>query len=242
MQSTAPYTQTSLQASDTTVPTEASPLTLDKLADQVSQVASHYKVKECLGLGVGNGGYVLTLCAAQHIHLFSGLVLISPSCLQAGWWEWATGRLTMAQLSFQGWSRWACDSITRRLFSNTTLQILGGDSDLLKAFHREAPSVSAISTIAYLSAALTRHSLVSHIPKLRCRVLLIYGEEGIYLKDCLALASHVDKSRFALVEVPSAGVLVNEERPTELLSPLQLFLTALQLEGYGLGSSLQVGQ
>jgi len=80
------------------------------------------------------------------------------------------------------------------------------------------------------------------VPKLRCRVLLLYGADSIYLQDCLDFASAVDKSNFALVETVHAGVLVNEEHPAELISPLQLFLTALQLEGYGLGESLQVGE
>ena len=58
----------------------------------------------------------------------------------------------------------------------------------------------------------------------------------------MELASHVDKSKFALVEVQHAGTLVNEERPSELLSPFQLFLTSLQLEGYGIGNSCVIGE
>ena len=90
---------------------------------------------------------------------------------------------------------------------------------------------------------LYRPSLLSFVKKLtKCRVLLIYGAEGLYENDCMELSNSIDKTRFALLEVQHAGVLVNEERPTEMLSPLQLFLTALQLEGIGLGATLEVGQ
>lgn len=39
-----------------------------------------------------------------------------------------------------------------------------------------------------------------------------------------------------------AGVFANEERPQELVGMIESFLVALQLEGYGLGPGLVVGE
>lgn len=231
----------SLQAPDATLPPEAQGLTLEKMADQVYEVAQHYNLRECLGLGVGNGGYILAECAACHPKLFAGLVLISPSCRPAGWWEWAMGRVAAMHLRTWGWTSTARNHFARRLFSPATLQILGGDSDLIRAFRRDIQTIPPAAAEAYFTAVLNRPSLVPAVKILKCRVLMVYGAEGLYEGDCMELSAAIDKSRFALMEVQYSGVLVNEERPTELLSPVQLFLTALQLEGIGLGSTYEVG-
>lgn len=231
-----------LQSADAPVPVEVQPVSLEKLSTQVYEVAQLLTLRECLGLGVGNGAHILTRCAAEHPRLFAGLVLISPSCRPAGWWEWVSGKAAAAHLYYRGWCQAVREHLAHRLFSPATLQLLGGDSDLLRAFHREVVNTSASGVEHYLRAALARKDLTPLLAKLRCRVLLLYGAEGLYEQDCLHLASAVDKSRFAMMEIVHAGVLVNEERPAELLSPLQLFLTALQLEGVGLGAALQVGE
>ena len=42
--------------------------------------------------------------------------------------------------------------------------------------------------------------------------------------------------------MPQAGSFANEEKPQEIVGIVQSFLTALQLEGYGLGGDLVVGE
>ena len=230
-----------MQSPDATLPPEAQSLTLENMAIQVYEVAQHYNLRECLGLGVGNGGYILAHCAATNPKLFAGLVLISPSCKQVGWWEWTMGRVAALHLRTWGWTHRARSHFAQRLFSPATLQILGGDSDLIRAFHRDILTIPPASVGSFFSAVLNRPSLVPLVKKIKCRVLMIYGAEGIYEGDCMELSAAINKSKFALLEVQYAGVLVNEEKPTELLSPVQLFLTALQLEGVGLGSTFEVG-
>lgn len=151
------------------------------------------------------------------------------------------GSVAITTLRRWGWGATARDHFAKRLFSPATLQILGGDSDLVRAFQRDIQTLPPASVAAYLSAVLQRPSLIPFVKKLKCRVLLVYGAEGLYEKDCMEMSIAIDKTRFAILEVPQAGVLVNEEKPTEMLSPLQLFLTALQLEGVGLGFAGEVG-
>ena len=215
---------------------------LEDMASQVTDVLAHFKVHECLGLGVGTGGYLLAKIAAQPKNPFIGLIMISPCCKTAGWWEWTTGMIACMRLKRWGWSKGVRNHVANRLFAPATTQMLGGDSDLMKSFHRDIQKMNHVAVFQYLRACLNRSDLSDCLKNISCRMLLIFGAQAIYQGECMELATMVDKTKLALVEIDHAGVLVNEERPMDLLSPLQLFLTALQLEGYGLGESLTVGQ
>lgn len=213
------------------------------MMDRITCVINHLNIKECLGLGVGNGSYILAKYAAEHAKSpFIGLILLSPSSRKSSWWEWTTGSLAAFRLSKFGWSRSVVDHFSHRLFSPATTQYLGGDSDLMKSFAREIKTLDPQAVAQYLRAVLSREDIRPKLKNITCRVLLLFGSQSIYMGESMELASHVDKSKFALVEVQHAGTLVNEERPTELLSPFQLFLTSLQLEGYGIGNSYVIGE
>ena len=69
-------------------------LSMNQLISQIDDVISKFGIKECLGLGVGNGAYMLAKYAAEKPkNAFIGLILISPSCRKSSWWEWATGSI-----------------------------------------------------------------------------------------------------------------------------------------------------
>jgi len=218
-------------------------LSMNQMICQIDDVISKFGIKECLGLGVGNGAYMLAKYAAEKPkNAFIGLILISPSCRKSSWWEWATGSIAASRLASFGWSRGVKQHLMHRLFSPATTQYLGGDSDLMKSFRREVQKLDPIAVSHYLKSSLAREDIRPLLKQIKCRVLLIFGAQSIYHGESMEVASHVDKSKFALVEIDRAGVLVNEERPADLLSPFQLFLTALQLEGYGIGSGAIVGE
>lgn len=90
----------------------------------------------------------------------------------------------------------------------------------------------------YLAAVLQRPDLSDDIRKLTCRVLVLSGEESMYSSDCLHINSIIDHSNAAWVEIAECGCLATEEKAAELLSPITLFLTALQQMGYGFGWDL----
>jgi len=218
-------------------------LSVAELSSQIGSIVEKYKIKECLGLGVGNGAYLLLkYSATTKKNPFFGMIMISPSCKKAGWWEWMSGSFTAARMHRWGWTKGVRDHFARRLFSPATTQYLGGNSDLMKAFNREIQELNVHAVEKYLKACLTREDICPLLKQVNCRVLLVFGAQGLYQGDSMEFASSIDKSKFALVEIEHAGTLVNEEKTAELLSPFQLFLTALQLEGYGLGKALEVGQ
>jgi pimeloyl-ACP methyl ester carboxylesterase len=171
-----------------------------------------------------------------------GLIVISPSCQRSSWWEWAWGNTTSAQLYYRGWTGDALDHFAQRLFGEHTRLAFAGESEAIKAFRREAQTLDPLAVRRYLKAVISRPDISGLIPQIACRLLLIYGGESLYRSDCIELATKVNKSRFAVMEVQGAGTLANEERASELPSPIELFLTALQLEGYALSGAFMVGE
>lgn len=61
------------------------------------------------------------------------------------------------------------------------------------------------ATAHYLWAALARPDVAAALPAVRCRLLLVYGEEALYRGDCQELACRVRKDRLAVLEVMQVG-------------------------------------
>jgi len=140
------------------------------------------------------------------------------------------------------WSVYAKSHFASRLFGNRTIQTDMGKSDIVDAFERDCQHVSPTGTAAYLKACIYREDILEDARRVKCRILLLYGRESLYCKDCEELATVVNKGRFAVMEVAGVGTAICQEAPTEVLGMIQSYLTALQLEGYGLGAGLIVGE
>ena len=75
----------------------------------------------------------------------------------------------------------------------------------LQAFRRECDQLPPLAVAHYLRAALARPDITPLLPRLRCRLLLVYGGEALHQADCVELATRVNKARFAVMEVPQVG-------------------------------------
>lgn len=78
----------------------------------------------------------------------------------------------------------------------------------LQAFRRECEQLPPLAAAHYLRAALARPDIKPLLPRLRCRLLLVYGGEALHQADCVELATLVNKGRFAVMEVPQVGALI----------------------------------
>lgn len=217
----------------TSVPSEALPLTVHKLVDQVSAVVKNFQLKEVVGIGVGAGAYILAKYAAQHPKKMAGLILVSPPCLRPGWLEWVFGNYALYQLGLFGLTDSVKDYLISRLFYSR-----GPGGNLAMTFKQDMSNRHSNGVKHYLSAVLSRPDLSEDIKDLKCRVLILSGEQSMYRDDSLHLNTIIDHSNAAWVEIPECGCLATEEKANELLSPITLFLTALQQMGYGFGWDL----
>lgn len=116
--------------------------------------------------------------------------------------------------------------------------VAGRSDDLANVLRQDMYAGNADGMHQYLLATLYRKNITDDFKKLKCRVLLLCGDESIYRHDCLHINTVIDRSKAAWVEIDSAGCLLTEEKPQELLSPIQLFLSGLQATGYGFGWDL----
>ncbi|CAD7701741.1 unnamed protein product [Ostreobium quekettii] len=217
----------------TNVHPDALPLTVHKLMDQVDAVVEHFDLNEILGMGVGAGGYILAMYAAQHPKKMAGLILVSPPCLRPGWWEWTFGSYAVSKLNVVG----MVDSVKEHLLARL-IHSRGQERNLALSLKHGMASLSSQGVSQYLSAILKRPDLSEDVQNLKCRTLVLCGEESTYSRDCLHINTIIDHTHAAWVEIPECGILATEEKPNELLSPITLFLTALQQTGYGFGWDL----
>lgn len=74
-----------------------------------------------------------------------------------------------------------------------------------QAFRRECDELAPTAVAHYLWAALARPDVVATLPAVRCRLLLVYGDEALLREDCLELARRARKDRLAVLEVPQVG-------------------------------------
>lgn len=71
----------------------------------------------------------------------------------------------------------------------------------LQAFRRECEEQPAAAVAEYLRAALARPDITAQLPRVRCRVLLLFGREALHAADCFEAASRLRKDHFAVHEV-----------------------------------------
>ncbi|CAG9461155.1 unnamed protein product [Pedinophyceae sp. YPF-701] len=190
------------------VPQEARKMTLESLAEALGQVASHFELREALFLGVGAGATALALLAAAQPRLCAGLVLVGPCVRKPGWWEWTYGKVALNALAFIGLGHATESFLLARMFGTNALELINQGGDRSQAFKRDLHRIPNAATQAYLSAALSRRDLRDAVPKIKCRTLLVLGEESMFY-----------------------GTLVTEEMPQDVIGPLEAFLQHLQLEG-----------
>eukprot|EP00210_Caulerpa_lentillifera_P009105 g8683.t1 len=209
------------------VPDEILPMTMEKLADQIEDVIHHFHLVEPLGMGVGAGGYVLTLHATRHPKSMLGLILISPAATKASWWELCFGNAVLLALKWSKTRHLATEHLVQRL-------VTGKSTDLLHTLKAGVSSISSNGLYHYLNAVLSRGDLTQQIKQLRLkRVLLMWGYQAFYKQDSQELnRAYGDKEHIAWVEVDECGNLMTEECPFRILEELKTYIRGLQMHGH----------
>ena len=86
-------------------------------------------------------------------------------------------------------------------------------SDLARVLRSELQCTKKDGTSVYLKAAIARPSLVKDLNSMRCRVLLVGGEQSLYRDELWKATLALRKDRFAYLTVDSTGMLVTAEAP-----------------------------
>ena len=116
-------------------------LTLEQASTQVGEAMKQLNIKKALGMGVGAGAYILCKAAIAFPASFSGLVLLSPCCRKATWWEYAFGKMLLNALWYHG-KKTRCLHSTPNLIRPSDHHILFLDSSLAPRNHKQVGTQS----------------------------------------------------------------------------------------------------
>ena len=170
----------------------------------------------------------MTLHAVNYPKSVFALVLLSPACTQASWWEWSFGSVALWFMKFRGLYGFVLDHLVHRLVSGRSAELM---LTLKKAIGQMSPS----GVYHYLAAVLSRPDLTSKIKELQTeRVLLLWGYEALYRTDSCEMNREFvrHRDRVGWSEIDNCGVLLTEECPFRILDEMSSFVRALQARGY----------
>lgn len=210
------------------IPPEQEALSVDDLADQVAEVLDYFGLDEVIGMGVTAGAYVLSLFACKHTDRALGLILISPLAQSTSWTEWLQNQALINLMYFCGMNGFVKEMLLQRYFSadvkDATTTAVGGD-DVLKTIRRHMDDRRCENVMRYLQATHYRYDLTEHLKNLKCRTLILVGDQSPFHHEALHISDAMNRRYNALIEVEGCGSLVTEERPQSMLVPIELFLT-----------------
>ncbi|WOK96987.1 pollen-specific protein SF21-like [Canna indica] len=212
------------------ISTDKPTLSVDQLADQVAEVLNFFGLGSVMCFGVIAGAYILTLFASKYRNRVLGLILVSPLCKAPSWTEWLYAKVVSSLLYFYGMCGLVKEYLLQRYFSEEvqrSSQILG--SDIVEDCRSFLDEKQSANVWHFLQSINGRYDLTEELKKLNCRTLIFVGEHSPFHSDAIHMATKLDKTYCALVEVQACGSVVTEEHPHAMLIPLEYFLM-----GYGL--------
>ncbi|EPS74062.1 hypothetical protein M569_00698 [Genlisea aurea] len=224
---------------------EASPdepsIMADDLADQIVEILNYFGLGTVMCMGVTAGAYILTLFALPRSQLkysgrVMGLILVSPLCKAPSWTEWLCNKVMSNLLYICGMCGIVKELLLRRYFSKDVLGSIDvPESDVVRSCRRSLGEKQSCNVIRYIEAINGRPDICDGLRKLKCRSLILVGENSPFHQEALLMTSKLDRRFSALVEVQGCGSLVTEEQPDAMVIPLEYFLM-----GYGFNKQWHV--
>ncbi|XWS58317.1 hypothetical protein CRYUN_Cryun08bG0023600 [Craigia yunnanensis] len=200
-------------------------LSVDDLADQVSEVLDFFGLKRVLCLGVTAGAYILTLFAMKYKERVLGLILVSPVCKAPTWTEWLYNKVLMNLLYFYGMCGVLKECLLQRYFSKELRYgVHSAESEIIQACVKLLDERRIPNVMRFLQAMNKRHDLTDDLKKLQCKTLIFVGESSPFHTESVHMSTKIGQKNCTLVEVKACGSLVTEEHPLAMLVPIEFFL------------------
>jgi len=199
---------------------------VDDLADQVAEVLDYFGLEEVIALGVTGGAYILSLFACKHPDRALGLILVSPLARTPSWTEWMHNQAMISLLYFCGMTGFVKERLFQRYFSLEVRDAaISEEADALTTIRRYMDDRRSKNVLRFLQALHQRRDLTENLKKMKCRTLILVGEQSPFHREAVHISNAMNRRYNALIEVEGCGSLVTEERPQAMLVPIELFLT-----------------
>eukprot|EP00051_Salpingoeca_urceolata_P006719 m.88954 g.88954 ORF g.88954 m.88954 type:complete len:349 (+) comp14959_c3_seq1:331-1377(+) len=203
--------------------------TLDQLAEQVEDVAEHFKLRRFVGMGAGIGGNVLLRYGLAHPQRLYGLVLCGTYPNRPGWVEWGYIKAALYQLHYSGViSPFVQNTLLGYYYSPATLE---NAVDLVEAHrNRWASRSNARNLGLFLASAQARTDLTASVEShFIPSTLLIAGHHSPQIDEIEEMNGRLNPTRNSYVKVWGTANHVQEEQPDTVVQAVLLFIQGLGL-------------
>jgi protein NDRG1 len=95
----------------------------------------------------------------------------------------------------------------------------------MTTYCRHLDDVQSRNVMHYMQAIHQRVDLSERLKKLKCRTLIIVGEQSPFHHEAMHISTQMHRRYNALIEVQACGSLVTEEQPHSMFVPMDLFLS-----------------
>ncbi|XP_074035103.1 misexpression suppressor of KSR 2 isoform X3 [Leptinotarsa decemlineata] len=215
--------------------------TVDELANQLSYVMTHFKLKQFIGFGVGAGANILCRFALNHPELVSALCLVNCVSTQAGWIEWGYQKLNSRHLRSKGMTQGVLDYLMWHHFGRQTEE---RNHDLVQVYKSYFERNVNPTNLALLIDSYVRRTdlniyremdpLKKKHASLAMPVMNITGSLSPHMDDTVTFNGRLDPTNSSWMKISDCGMVL-EEQPGKVSEAFRLFL---QGEGY----AMQVGR
>ncbi|XP_074035101.1 misexpression suppressor of KSR 2 isoform X2 [Leptinotarsa decemlineata] len=209
--------------------------TVDELANQLSYVMTHFKLKQFIGFGVGAGANILCRFALNHPELVSALCLVNCVSTQAGWIEWGYQKLNSRHLRSKGMTQGVLDYLMWHHFGRQTEE---RNHDLVQVYKSYFERNVNPTNLALLIDSYVRRTdlniyremdpLKKKHASLAMPVMNITGSLSPHMDDTVTFNGRLDPTNSSWMKISDCGMVL-EEQPGKVSEAFRLFL---QGEGY----------
>lgn len=205
------------------IPSTHAWLDMDKLTEQILEVAKACSIKKFIGVGAGAGGYIMLNFTIKHPEFVQGLILLGATSRKCGWIEWVnkwTGGIQKWYLRNPlSWQNY----FLHRWFSLGTVET---NHLLVNTYIHEMERINQDNVYKFLNGFHRRAEITQELHKIKCRVALFVGD-CTHLYTCSNMIIDAMGDNADWIKERECGLLLTAEKPEAMIQPISLMLQGM---------------
>lgn len=208
--------------------------TMDEIADNIAEVMAYFNLKQIIGFGFGAGANILSRLALKDPTKTEALVLVNCCSRQCSWLEWGYQKYNGWYLKSGSMTSFTEDYLLWHWFGRHTKD---ANTDLVHVYRENVKTINPINLAHFIDSYIARtdlgiercldETMKDNVCTLKCQVLLVSGDYGPMLDDCVDMNSRLDPSCSSLLKLADCGGMVLEEQPARLAEAFRFFLQGM---------------
>lgn len=197
--------------------------TMQTLGEDLVNVLDHLRVNLVVGFGDGAGANIIARFGMAHPNRCLGLVLIHPTCTQAGVMEYFKDKIISWRLQNIGMNPTAEQYLVFHKFG-TQLEQADNKEKLIQEFTEKLKtSINPRNLKCYVEAFMNRKVISGQLEKhLTLETLLVSGSRAAHVHNVHTMYSFMNKTKTSLLKIDGIGDVLLEA-PEKFSQSLLLF-------------------